>query len=100
VPTCRTPPSRGVQGGEVYARQDLISEQARAFARANRDRPFFRHVPTTVPHLALPVPEDSLAEYRGKFPEEPYDGSRGIVQPHPRSGGCPMRRMRSRGMGS
>lgn len=67
--------------GEVYA-PDLIAEQARAFVRANRDRPFFCYVPTTVPHLALQVPEDSLAEYRGKFPEEPYDGSRGYL-PHP-----------------
>jgi arylsulfatase A-like enzyme len=67
--------------GTVYA-PDLIAEQARAFVRANRDRPFFCYVPTTVPHLALQVPEDSLADYRGKFPEEPYDGSRGYL-PHP-----------------
>lgn len=67
--------------GQSYA-PDLIAEQARAFVRANRDRPFFCYVPTTVPHLALQVPEDSLAEYRGKFPEEPYDGSRGYL-PHP-----------------
>ena len=34
-----------------------------------------------MPHLALQVPEDSLAEYRGKFPEEPYVGGRGYL-PH------------------
>ncbi|HVJ81700.1 MAG TPA: sulfatase-like hydrolase/transferase, partial [Planctomycetia bacterium] len=38
---------------------------------------------TTVPHLALQVPEDSLAEYAGKFPETPYRGERGYL-PHRR----------------
>jgi arylsulfatase len=34
-----------------------------------------------VPHLALQVPDDSLAEYAGKFPEEPYPGGGGYL-PH------------------
>jgi len=68
-------------GGRQYA-PDLIAEQARAFVRDNQSRPFFLFFPTTVPHLALQVPEDSLAEYRGKFPETPYDASRGYL-PHP-----------------
>jgi arylsulfatase A-like enzyme len=34
-----------------------------------------------VPHLALQVPEDSLAEYAGRFPEEPYPGGKGYL-PH------------------
>ena len=54
--------------GRDYA-PDLIAEQARQFLRANKDRPFFLYYPTTVPHLAYQVPEDSLAEYLGKFPE-------------------------------
>jgi len=66
--------------GKAYS-ADLISEQSRAFVRANKDRPFFCYVPTTVPHLALQVPADSLAEYRDKFGDEPYDGSRGYL-PH------------------
>lgn len=64
--------------GKQYA-PDLINEQARRFVRANRDRPFFLYVPTTVPHLALQVPEDSLAEYRGKWPDPPYAGGRGYL---------------------
>jgi arylsulfatase A len=67
--------------GKEYA-PDLIGERARQFVRENKDRPFFLYYPTTVPHLALQVPEDSLAEYAGEFPEEPYDGSRGYL-PHP-----------------
>ncbi len=66
--------------GKEYA-PDLISEQARAFLRDNKDKPFFLFYPTTVPHLALQVPEDSLKEFEGKFPETPYDGSRGYL-PH------------------
>jgi arylsulfatase A-like enzyme len=66
--------------GRQYA-PDLITEQALAFVKANKDRPFFLYYPTTVPHLALQVPEDSLSEYRGKFPEEPYVGGRGYL-PH------------------
>ncbi|HLJ10908.1 MAG TPA: sulfatase-like hydrolase/transferase, partial [Planctomycetaceae bacterium] len=71
---------------ESYARYtaneyapDLINEQARQFVRDNKDRPFFLYYPTTVPHLALQVPDDSLREYLGKFPEEPYLGNRGYL---------------------
>jgi len=67
------------QGKEYSA--DLIAEQARAFIRANKEKPFFCYVPTTVPHLALQVPDDSLAEYLGKFPDPPYAGGRGYL-PH------------------
>ena len=60
---------------------DLIAEQTRAFIRDHKDRPFFCYIPTTVPHLALQVPEDSLAEYVGKFPDPPYAGGKGYL-PH------------------
>jgi len=60
---------------------DLIAEQARAFVRANKNRPFYLYWPSTVPHLALQVPEDSLAEYRGKLPDKPYPGGKGYL-PH------------------
>lgn len=66
--------------GKDYA-PDLIAAQALQFVRENKDRPFFLYFPTTVPHLALQVPEDSLQEYAGKFPEEPYIGGRGYL-PH------------------
>jgi arylsulfatase A len=62
--------------GKEYA-PDLIGAQAREFLKTNKDRPFFLYYPTTVPHLALQVPEDSLAEYAGKFPEKPYTGAKG-----------------------
>lgn len=64
--------------GKDYA-PDLIMAQARQFVRDHKDQPFFLFVPTTVPHLALQVPEDSLAEYRGKWPDPPYIGDRGYL---------------------
>lgn len=75
------PKSYEAYAGTDYA-PDLIAEQARQFLRANKNRPFFLYFPTTVPHLALQVPEDSLAEYQGKFPETPYRGDKGYL-PHP-----------------
>lgn len=66
--------------GKDYS-ADLIAEQALAFARANKDRPFFLYWPTTVPHLALQVPDDSLQEYLGKFDDPPYPGGKGYL-PH------------------
>ena len=72
------PESYAAFRGADYA-PDLISEQARRFLRENRDRPFFLYYPTTVPHLALQVPDDSLAEYAGAFPEEPYTGDRNYL---------------------
>lgn len=66
--------------GKDYA-PDLIAEQARRFIRENKDRPFFLYFPTTVPHLALQVPEDSLAEYLGKWPDPPYTGTNAYL-PH------------------
>ncbi len=66
--------------GQQYA-PDLCNERALKFIRENKDRPFFLYYPTTVPHLALQVPEDSLAEYRGKLDDTPYTGGNGYL-PH------------------
>jgi len=74
------PASYTQYSGKDYA-PDLIAEQARRFIRDHRNQPFFLYFPTTVPHLALQVPDDSLAEYAGKFPEEPYPGGKGYL-PH------------------
>lgn len=66
--------------GKEYA-PDLIQEQALRFIRDHRDQPFFCFVPSTIPHLALQVPEDSLAEYEGQFPDLPYLGTASYL-PH------------------
>jgi arylsulfatase len=58
-----------------------MADEATAFIRANRDRPFFLNLTFTIPHAALQVPEDSLAEYLGAFPDAPYLGGDGYL-PH------------------
>ena len=52
---------RGLTGA-LYA-PDLMLEHALRFVRDNADHPFFLYYATPVPHLALQVPDDSLAEY-------------------------------------
>jgi len=74
-------------GAERVYSLDLIAAEALKFVRANRDKPFFLYVPFTIPHVALQVPEDSLAEYKDLWPDPPYDGKRGYVA-HPRPRAC------------
>jgi len=63
---------------------DLIAEAAFDFVRRNRDRPFFLYLPFTVPHAELRAPEESLAEYRGSFPEKPFRNDKADRSPERR----------------
>jgi len=75
----------GQETGKHYA-PDLMEREALAFMRANRSHPFFLFFATTVPHLALQVPDDSLEEYRGTWEETAYDGKKGYLpQKYPRA---------------
>lgn len=68
--------------GKQYT-QDLFEAEALAFLEKNKEKPFFLYLPFIVPHVAVQVPEDSLAEYKGKLGDDPpYDGGKGY-QPHP-----------------
>ncbi len=79
--------------GEQHASysHDLIVDRALQFVRGHRnkgdkDQPFFLYLPITIPHFELLVPEDSLAEYQGKFPEPyPYVAEHYASQPTPRA---------------
>jgi arylsulfatase A-like enzyme len=64
--------------GEQYA-PDLCNDRALQFIRDHRGAPFFLYYPTTVPHLALQAPADSLAEYQGKLDDKPYTGGNGYL---------------------
>lgn len=62
---------------------DLMASDALEFVRKHRNGPFFLYLPFTIPHVALQVPEDGLARYRGHLGDDPaYDGKRGY-RPHP-----------------
>lgn len=68
----------------AYA-HDLMSSRAFDFIRRSKDRPFFLYLAYTLPHAEILVPEDSLAPYRGKFPEKPFvnQGAGYASQPEP-----------------
>jgi arylsulfatase A len=85
--------------GKQYS-ADLIETQALEFIRKHKDKPFFCYCPTTVPHLALQVPDDSLQEYLGKFDDPPYAGKKGYL-PHfkPRAAYAAMITRMDRGVG-
>jgi len=51
---------------------DLIIKEALEFIKRNSHQPFFMYLAVTIPHAELLVPEDSLHEYQGQFPEAPY----------------------------
>jgi arylsulfatase A len=62
------------RGMEQYGPQ-LIHEHALAFIKNHQEQPFFLYVPTIIPHAELVVPEEIMAQYRGKYGEEtPYVG--------------------------
>jgi arylsulfatase len=67
--------------GRHYA-QDRFSAEALRFVRENRERPFFLYLPFTISHASLQVPEEAVADYRGRIPETPYE-HRDRYVPHP-----------------
>lgn len=58
-------------GGKSYS-ADLIGNDGLGWVRAHKDKPFFLYFASTVPHLSLQVPDDSLVEYKGKWDETPF----------------------------
>ena len=73
--------------GDTYT-QDLFEREALKFISDNKDKPFFLYLPFAVPHVAVQVPADSLAEYQGKLGDDPaYNGKKGYrVHPAPHAG--------------
>ncbi|HSH18980.1 MAG TPA: arylsulfatase [Draconibacterium sp.] len=60
---------------EEYA-AEMIHERALLFIEKNKDNPFFLFYPNVIPHAELLLPEENLAEFRGKFlPENNYKGA-------------------------
>ncbi|MGA2069647.1 MAG: arylsulfatase [Thermoguttaceae bacterium] len=68
---------RGViePSGKTYS-HDLMAEDALGWVREHKSGPFFLYLAFTIPHVSLQVPEDSLAEYLGKWPETPMTTSK------------------------
>lgn len=62
-------------GGREQYSHDLITDEILSFIRTNASGPFFAYIPYTIPHAELLVPDDSLNEYKGLWPETPFPGS-------------------------
>ena len=60
-------PGNDSPGRQTYA-NDVINEKSLDFIRRHRGQPFFLYCSPTMPHYEPHVPEDSIAEYRGKIP--------------------------------
>jgi arylsulfatase A-like enzyme len=61
---------------EAYS-HDLFVDYALDFIRRHKEQPFFFYGAFTIPHAEVTVPEDSLAEYRGRWPEpKPFPGGK------------------------
>ena len=77
------PHSYDIFKGQDYA-PDRINEQALAFIRKNKDRPFFLYYPTVIPHVALHVPDDELKPYLAKkWNDPPFTRGKGYgYTPH------------------
>ncbi|HUT88255.1 MAG TPA: arylsulfatase [Thermoguttaceae bacterium] len=59
---------------------DRMIDAALRFIRENKEGPFFLYVPSTIPHVALHVPDEDLKPYLGKWDETPFVG--GGYTPH------------------
>ncbi|MFT5143586.1 MAG: arylsulfatase A [Rhodothermales bacterium] len=77
---------------EYYARYqretfapDKMIEEALGFVRDNQENPFLLVYATPIPHLALQVPVEALAQYAGQFEEMPFPGQPYLPHPKPLS---------------
>ncbi len=76
------PRSYDVFKGNDYAPK-RINEQAVKFVHDNKDEPFFLYYPTVIPHVALHVPDEELAEYLDlNWEDPPFTRPRGGYTPH------------------
>ncbi len=82
LPSNKTMYTSGTETTGAYA-PDLMREEALSFIDQHADAPFFLYFATTVPHMAMQVPESSLVEYRGKLDEKPYTGKSYLPHPEP-----------------
>jgi len=70
--------------GTVYA-EELFTEEALNFIKSHKDSAFFLLFSSTLPHLALQVPDNYLPEYSDLMNDKPYTGQMGylpVLYPH------------------
>ncbi len=67
--------------GQDYAPDHMI-DQALRFIESNKDRPFFLYYPSTIPHVALHIPDEDLKPYLGKWEDPPFTREKSGYTPH------------------
>jgi arylsulfatase A len=67
---------------KTYA-PDLIIDEAVSFIDVHAKEPFFLYFASTIPHLALQIPDEELDAYPSSWDPKPYLGDKGYL-PHPR----------------
>ncbi len=75
--------TRGLTG-DKYGPQ-MIADQMLRFIRENKDRRFFVYYPSVLPHLALQAPQEDIDQYKGKWPDAPYEGKSYLPHPTPKA---------------
>ncbi len=76
------PKSYAAFKGQEYA-PDRIRDEALRFVRDNQDKPFFLYYPTTLPHVALHVPDEDLKPYLAlNWTDPPFTAEHGGYTPH------------------
>ena len=76
------PSSYNAFKGSDYA-PDRIRDAALDFIRTNKDRPFFLYFPSTLPHVALHVPDAELQPYlKLGWNDPPFTATKGGYTPH------------------
>ena len=61
-----------VEVNQTEYSNDLFTRDAISFIEQSDNRPFFLYLNYTVPHAELRVPDDSMAPFRGRFPEKAF----------------------------
>ena len=67
--------------GSDYSADHMIDE-ALEFIRTNQEEPFFLYFPSTLPHVALHIPDAELEPYLGKWEETPFLRASSGYTPH------------------
>ncbi|HIB00852.1 MAG TPA: hypothetical protein EYO31_02925 [Phycisphaerales bacterium] len=63
---------------ETYA-PDKIIEEAVQFIDTNAKEPFFLYFASTIPHVALQIPDEELDLYPVEWDDKPYLGDKGYL---------------------
>lgn len=92
------PGNPGRATGKTHSQDRFIAE-AKQFLREHKSQPWLLYLPFTIPHLAIQVPEESLAQYDGVIAEAEYAHKGYYPHKTPRAGYAAMVSHMDKGIG-